>query len=62
MTDKKVFKIIVDEKTSGREPILVRDARRLAEAVNQHADLIEKLMQRVEDLEKSIEELRRKED
>ena len=51
MTDEKVFKAIIVENASGKEPVHVRDLKILVEVVNQHAKYIEELIQRVKELE-----------
>lgn len=61
MTNEKILKIVLNEKSSGNDPVFVRDLRLLVKVVNQHSEYIEKLMQKVEELEKSIEELKAKE-
>lgn len=73
MTTENLLKITVDESAEESSSVKLADLKFLvraanhnadliARAVNQHLYLIEKLTQRVEELEKSIEELRRKED
>ena len=73
MTTENLLKITIDESAEESSSVKLADLKTLVRVVNQNADLtvkvlnqhsylFEKLMQEVEVLEKSIEELRQKED